>query len=304
MNSPFKNSHCKNNHSNEQHNNFDNIYNGVYIPDRFRNVILKHLILNYSKNINSFSPALLLAIQGAKGEGKSFMIKKICEYYSIDYIPISGAELCGNLEGDSVKKLISEYESACIEAATNRKFYCIVIDDFHKSLAASNQDNINRTSNSETLIGRIMNLADNPYIHKNRIPIILTGNNFTTIYAPLTRNSRMEIFDWVPNVEEKKKIVFNIFKQYYPQINFKVIEQLVNQYKDYYVAFFKSLAQEVFWGDCSSVIEEFHSQRHNINLDSITDLVIKNISVNKDISIENLLYIANERSKHVPKNYE
>lgn len=62
MNSPFKNSHCKNNHSNEQHNNFDNIYNGVYIPDRFRNVILKHLILNYSKNINSFSPALLLQI--------------------------------------------------------------------------------------------------------------------------------------------------------------------------------------------------------------------------------------------------
>ncbi len=68
--------------------------------------------------------------------------------------------------------------------------------------------------------------------------------------------------------------------------------------------FFKSLALDVFWGDCNSIIEEFHARRNNINLDNITDLVVKNISVNQDISIENLLYIANERSKHIPKNYE
>lgn len=297
MNNIFKN-------NNKHINTADIICEGVYVPNRFRNVVLKHLILNYSKNINSISPSLLLAIQGPKGEGKSFMIRKICEYYSIKYIPISGAELCGNLEGDSVKKLISEYESACIEAATNRKFSCIVIDDFHKSLAASNQKNISRTTNSETLVGRIMNLADNPYVHNNRIPIILTGNNFTTLYSPLTRNSRMEIFDWVPEIEEKEKIVFNIFKQYYPNINCEVVEELVNQYKDCYVAFFKSLAQDVFWGDCSSIIEEFHTQRHNIDLDNITDLVVKSISVNEDIGIKNLLYFANERSKNIPKNYE
>ncbi len=294
----------KRNRNSEYINSDGDIYDGVYIPNRFRNAVLKHLILNYSKNINSFSPSLLLAIQGAKGEGKSFMIQKLCEYYSIRYIPISGAELCGNLEGDSVKKLISEYESACIEAATNRKLSCIVIDDFHKSLAASNQKNINRTTNSETLVGRIMNLADNPYIHNNRIPIILTGNNFTTIYSPLTRNSRMEIFDWIPETEEKQKIVFNLFKKYYPQIDYDVIKQLVNQYKDCYVAFFKSLAQDIFWGDCNSIIEEFHAQRNTINLDNITDLVVRNISVNKDISIENLLYIANERGRRIPKNYE
>lgn len=282
----------------------NNIYDGVYIPNSFRNAVLKHLILNYCQNINSFSPSLLLAIQGSKGEGKSFMIKKICEYYSIEYIPISGAELCGNLEGDSVKKLDSEYESACIEAATSRKFYCIVIDDFHKSLAASNQKNVNRTSNSDTLVGRIMNLADNPYRYNARIPIILTGNNFTTIYSPLTRNSRMEIFDWVPSIEEKEQIVFYIFKAYYPDIEFGVIKQLVNQYKDYYVAFFKSLAQDIFWGDCNSIVEAFHEQRQSINLDNISNLVAKHISVNKDISINNLLYHANERIKHIPKDYE
>lgn len=209
----------------------NDIYDGAYIPERFRNAVLKHMILNYSKNINSFSPSLLLAIQGTKGEGKSFMIKKLCEYYSIEYIPISGAELCGNLEGDSVKKLMIEYESACIKAATSRQLSCIVIDDFHKSLAASNQNNMFRTTNSDTLVGRIMNLADNPYIQNNRIPIILTGNNFRTLYLPLTRNGRMEIFDWIPNIEEKENIVYYIFKQFYPKIEYDVVKKLVIQYE-------------------------------------------------------------------------
>lgn len=280
------------------------LYNGIYIPLRFRNVVLKHLILNYSNNINSFSPPLMLAIQGEKGEGKSFMIEKLCEYYSIECIHISGAELCGSFEGDSIKKLMSEYDAACIKAEDDRKLSCIVVDDFHKSLAATKQDNVFRTTNSETLVGRIMNLADNPYVCNNRIPIILTGNNLTSIYSPLTRNGRMDIFDWIPTLLEKETIVYNIFRKYYPDIEFNVIKQLVNKYNDKYIAFFKSVAQDVFWGNCDSLSEAFHNIKGNIDLDNITKLVSDNISLNADISLNNILEVAEIRSKQIPKDYD
>lgn len=280
------------------------VYNGIFIPEKFKNTILKHLILNYSKNINNFSPPLILAIQGLKGEGKSFMLEKLCDYYSIDYIPISGAELCGNLEGDSVKKIIKEYESACIKAADNRGFSCIVIDDFHKSLAASNQDNMAKTTNSDTLVGRLMNLSDNPYICNQRIPIIVTGNNFKSIYPALTRHSRMEIFDWEPEIEDKKKIVYHIFRQFFTNIDYTTICTLVEKYKTQYVAFFKSVAQDAFFNDFSSIIATFEDNINNVNLDNITDIVTGNLVRNIDISLENIMKYAEMRNKKIPKNFD
>lgn len=283
---------------------FDNIYNGIYIPQRFRNAVLKHIILNCSKDIGSFSPALLFTIQGPKGNGKTFMVKTLCEYYSIEYIPISGADLCGNLEGDSVKKLISKYESACIKAKTSRNFYCIVIDDFHKSLAATNQNNMSRTTNSEVLVGKMMNLAENPYMHENRIPIILTANNLTTIYSPLTRNGRMEIFDWIPNDVEKYNIVFNIFKQYYPMMEYNTVKNLVEKYSKQDLAFFQALIQDIFFDNFNKIINEFHLQREKYHLDNITELVKDNLFTADDISNSLLFSFAEKRNEQIPKNFD
>lgn len=63
------------------------------------------------------------------------------------------------------------------------------------------------TVNNQIVSGTLMYLADNPtrvsvgqdwreadILH--RIPIILTGNDFSTIYAPLIRDGRMEKFYW------------------------------------------------------------------------------------------------------------
>lgn len=63
------------------------------------------------------------------------------------------------------------------------------------------------TVNNQIVVGTLMNLADNPTrvsigqdwresdITK-RIPIIFTGNDFSTLYAPLIRDGRMEKFYW------------------------------------------------------------------------------------------------------------
>ena len=63
------------------------------------------------------------------------------------------------------------------------------------------------TVNNQIAVGTLMNLADNPNRASigqkwresdvtHRVPIIVTGNDFSTLYAPLIRDGRMEKFYW------------------------------------------------------------------------------------------------------------
>lgn len=67
--------------------------------------------------------------------------------------------------------------------------------------------NTQMTVNNQIVVGTLMNLSDNPTRVSvgqdwreadvtNRIPIIVTGNDFSTIYAPLIRDGRMDKFYW------------------------------------------------------------------------------------------------------------
>ncbi|TYI43482.1 hypothetical protein ES332_A01G173500v1 [Gossypium tomentosum] len=67
--------------------------------------------------------------------------------------------------------------------------------------------NTQMTVNNQIFVGTLMNLSDNPTrvsIRQdwresditNRVPIIVTGNDFSTIYAPLISDGRMEKFYW------------------------------------------------------------------------------------------------------------
>jgi hypothetical protein len=67
----------------------------------------------------------------------------------------------------------------------------------------------------------LMNIADNPTNVQlpgsyddtplHRVPIVVTGNDFATLYAPLVRDGRMEKFYWEPSREDKIGIVDGIF---------------------------------------------------------------------------------------------
>lgn len=67
--------------------------------------------------------------------------------------------------------------------------------------------NTQMTVNNQIVVGTLMNLSDNPTRVSigqdwresditNRIPIIVTGNDFSTLYAPLVRDGRMDKFYW------------------------------------------------------------------------------------------------------------
>ena len=73
------------------------------------------------------------------------------------------------------------------------------------------------TVNTQLVNATLMNIADNPTNVQlpgsydstplPRIPIILTGNDLSTLYAPLVRDGRMDKFYWVPTREDKVEIV-------------------------------------------------------------------------------------------------
>merc|ERR1711968_345916 len=69
----------------------------------------------------------------------------------------------------------------------------------------------------------LMNIADNPTnvqlpgVYKTeeipRVPIICTGNDFSTLYAPLIRDGRMEKFYWNPSRADRIGVATGIFKE-------------------------------------------------------------------------------------------
>lgn len=280
------------------------LFNGIYIPQEYRKRILRHLILNYSSNINGMQPALFLAIQGHRGEGKTFMLKTLCESFNIEMEYLSGSDLCGSNEGDSKEKIKRKYEAACVKLAKTKKLSVIVIDDFHLSIASDLGENVSKTTNSQVLIGYLMNLADSPYLFNVRIPIIILGNNFKNMYPALIRTGRMDFFTWTPNLDEKVNIVYFMFKKFYPEIKYEDIRRLVSNYPNKYIAFFKDVIQDMFFSNCDLMVKEFEQRQGNIRLDEINELVREFIKVDNNISYEHLSNMAASRNLIKEDNFE
>ena len=78
------------------------------------------------------------------------------------------------------------------------------------------------TLNNHVVNSTLMNIADNPtnvqlpgmYTKKYnpRVPIIVTRNYFSTLYAPLIRDGCMEKLYWAPTREDKIGVCQGIFR--------------------------------------------------------------------------------------------
>lgn len=280
------------------------VYNDVFIPKEYKNTILRHVLLNYSGNINGVSVPLFLAIQGFRGEGKTFMIEKMCKFYEIDAKFVSSSELCGPLEGDSKNYIKQKYESICEEVSHTKHLTIIVIDDFHLSIASDYGENVSKTSNSQVLTSYLMNLADNPWHSGIRVPIVMIGNNFQNVYPALIRNGRMNFFKWEPSLTDKEKIVYHMYKRFYPRIKFEETKRLVNKYQGQNIAFFESVIQECFFNNFELVIREFEKQYQGFTLDGVNGLVLSSLKVNENVSCDNLMVFAKNCAENREGNFE
>ena len=164
------------------------------------------------------------------------MVKEICRKYGIELIQISSSEFSGSVEAASRDKFKRTYEDACIRKAKSKQYTAILIDDFHLSIAT--EDDVGKTVNSSLLSSTIMNICDNPWISNYRIPIILTGNNFSRVYGALIRVGRLDLLTWTPDENEKYEIVKNIFFSKFDGLDTSIIRELLNTFPNNSIAFF------------------------------------------------------------------
>ena len=77
--------------------------------------------------------------------------------------------------------------------------------------------------NNQMVVGTLMNICDAPNQVSigqtwregdwvRRIPIIVTGNDFSKVFAPLVREGRMARFYWQPEREELMAILHQMYK--------------------------------------------------------------------------------------------
>ncbi len=213
-----------------------------FIPDVFRERVHLHVLKNYFATF--IRPSLILAIQGPAGCGKSFQALRACEDRAINVVTLSGAALSGEREHDPVRVLFEAYGRASEEGQKKERPSVLLIDDFHLSAAAT-YGTRQYTVNTQLLIGALMNLADHPDVcgqkTVTRTPIIATGNDFTTLYQPLIRHGRVDVFDWHPNSEMILPVLRKIYSLVLREDETDRLSELVAAHPDESIAFFVAL---------------------------------------------------------------
>lgn len=244
-----------------------------YIAPRFLDKLAVHITKNYLALPNVKAP-LILGIHGRKGEGKSFQCDLVFERMGLEAVYMSAGELESPDAGDPGRLIRLRYREAGELVKVRGKMAVLLINDF--DAGAGRVDQFTQyTVNTQLVHGTLMNIADNPTNVQlpgsydaeptQRIPIILTGNDFSTLYAPLTRDGRMDKFFWEPDRDDRVGIVSGIFE--IDQVAQRDIEQLVDHFPEQSIDFFGALRSRLYDEQIRRLIDD-------VGLDRISQRVV------------------------------
>lgn len=77
-----------------------------------------------------------------------------------------------------------------------------------------------------------------------RIPIIVTGNDFSKVFAPLVRDGRMSKFYWKPEKDELMAILHQMYKVRISKAEFFFFSVLQFQASEYLIQYVSYLVYE------------------------------------------------------------
>jgi hypothetical protein len=116
----------------------------------------------------------------------------------------------------------------------------LALADAHAlSTALRRSRNTQVTVNNQIVMGTLMNLADHPTRCSvgeswredktlRRVPIIITGNDLSTLYAPLLRDGRMTKFLWEPEREDLLEMMYTLYRD--DGLSLSDVEQLLDAF--------------------------------------------------------------------------
>ena len=244
-----------------------------YIAPTFLNKLAIHITKNYL-NLPNVKVPLLLGIHGRKGEGKSFQCDLVFEKMGIQVVQMSAGELESPDAGDPARLIRVRYREAGEMVKVRGKMAVLVIQDIDAGIGRVDQMT-QYTVNTQLVNGTLMNIADTPTNVQlpgsydssptQRIPIIVTGNDFSTLYGPLVRDGRMEKYYWEPTKDDRIGIVSGIFLE--DRVNTSDVVKLIETFPTQSIDFYGALRSRLYDEQVAQFIQ-------SIGFEAISDRVI------------------------------
>lgn len=269
-----------------------------YISPRFLDKISIHIAKNYL-NLPNVRVPLILGVHGRKGEGKSFQCELAFERMGINVVHMSAGELESPDAGDPARLIRLRYREAAEMVRVNGKMAALMINDIDAGAGRVDQYT-QYTVNTQLVNGTLMNIADNPtnvqlpgsYDDQpiQRIPIVVTGNDFATLYQPLVRDGRMEKFFWEPNRDDRIGIVAGIFQV--DEVAHADIEKLVDTFPDQAIDFYGALRSRLYDEQVRQLIQ-------NVGIERISQRIVNSKEAppefkKPDFSLQHLIEVGNQ----------
>jgi len=233
----------------EELRSFANLVGDWHVPARFMDSVTMHLVKNaFAEQGRLRGVPLILGIWGPKGAGKSFNCELVCKALGATAVVISAGELEDESAGEPGRRIRERYRTASQTIKNSGVLSCLIINDLDAGCGRFKDTQV--TVNNQIVMGTLMNLCDHPERASvgeswredktlRRVPIIITGNDLSTLYAPLLRDGRMEKFMWEPNREEIVEMVFALYAD--DGLSRADVSQLVATFPDQPLDFFGAL---------------------------------------------------------------
>ena len=268
-----------------------------YISPRFLDKLAVHITKNFLQ-LPGVRVPLILGVHGRKGEGKSFQCELVFERMGVEVTHISGGELESPDAGDPARLIRLRYRETAELIKVRGKMCVLMINDLDAG-AGRFDEGTQYTVNTQLVNATLMNIADNPTDVQlpgsydanplQRVPIIVTGNDFSTLYAPLIRDGRMEKFYWEPDRDDKIGIVGGIFSE--DGLSQPDVEKLVDTFANQAIDFFGALRSRIY-------DEQIRNFIHDIGIERISSRVVNSADappnfIKPNFSLSHLIEMGN-----------
>jgi hypothetical protein len=206
---------------------YENIVGDYYVAPKFLDAVAMHIVKNFLVDQGSFDKMtkvpLILGIWGGKGQGKTFQTELTFKKLGVEAVVMSAGELESERAGYPGFMIRERYLKAAEMSKVRGKLSCLLINDVDAGLG--HHENTQITVNNQIVTGTLMSICDDPnkvnlynvewredQKPTRRIPIIMTGNDLSTVFAPLLRDGRMDKFYWKPSREDLVNILSQMYK--------------------------------------------------------------------------------------------
>ena len=272
---------------------FNNLVGDFHVPPAFQDRVALHLAKNFlsdasnpgvsgtvsgqekSGALGTTNVPLILGIWGGKGSGKTFNLELSCKAMGVTPVVMSAGELEDEWAGEPGRLVRRRYRKAAELMKNAGQPSCLIVHDIDAGAGVFKQTQ--NTVNMQMVVGTLMNLCDHPNrvsdesddeIHDwreedivRRVPIIVTGNDLSTLYAPLLRDGRMEKFYWEPSFEDICDMVHAMFKD--EDVSRETVTRLVSAYAGQPLDFFGAIRARMYDEAIRAWLEAFRSTSPN-----------------------------------------